>query len=79
MAYRKKIEAGVNERLDLLRPVFPEIDCHLQDCPSGVGKDDLLDAAAAAWTALRLWKGQARRICGTGLWREVLGTRSAAG
>jgi len=28
-----------------------------------VGKDDLLDAAVAAWTALRLWKGEARQVC----------------
>jgi len=42
MAHRKKIEAGVNERLDLLRPVFPHIDRHFQNRPSGVAKDDLL-------------------------------------
>ncbi len=63
MAHRKKIEAGRNERLHLLRPEFPEIDRHLQDRPPGVGKDDLLDAAAAAWTALRSSNGEARRVC----------------
>ena len=63
MAHRKKIEDGVNERLDLLRPVFPDIERHLRNRPSGVGKDDLLDAAAAAWTALRILKGKARRVC----------------
>jgi predicted RNase H-like nuclease len=52
MMHRKKIEDGVNERLALLRPVFPDIERHLQNRPSGVAKDDLLDAAAAAWTAL---------------------------
>jgi predicted RNase H-like nuclease len=52
MTHRKKIAAGVNERLALLRTVFPDIDRHLLRRPSGVGKDDLLDAAAAAWTAL---------------------------
>jgi predicted RNase H-like nuclease len=63
MAHRKKIDDGVNERLDLLRSVFWDIDGHLQDRPSGVGKDDLLDAAAAAWTALRISNGEARRVC----------------
>ena len=62
MANRKKIEDGVNVRLDLLRPVFPNIDRHFQNRPSGVAKDDLLDAAAAAWTALRLDKGEAQRV-----------------
>jgi predicted RNase H-like nuclease len=63
MAHRKKIEAGVNERLDLLRLVFPDIERRLQDRPPGVGKDDLLDAALAAWSALRLHKGEARSVC----------------
>jgi predicted RNase H-like nuclease len=63
MAYRKKIEAGVNERLTLLRPVFPAIDHHLRNRPSGVGKDDLLDAAVAAWSALRISNGEAQQVC----------------
>jgi predicted RNase H-like nuclease len=63
LAHRKKIEDGVNERLDLLRPVFTEIDRHLQDRPSGVAKDDVLDAAVAAWTAIRISNGEARRVC----------------
>jgi predicted RNase H-like nuclease len=63
MAHRKKTKAGVKERLDLLRSAFPEIERHLQNRPASVGKDDLLDAAAAAWTALRLCKGEGRRVC----------------
>jgi predicted RNase H-like nuclease len=63
MTHRKKISDGVNERLALLRNVFPEIDQHLLHRPLGVAKDDLLDAAVAAWTALRLSSGQARRVC----------------
>lgn len=63
MAYGKKTKAGVSERLDLLRPVFPDIECYLQNRRANVGRDDLLDAAVAAWTALRLWKGEARQVC----------------
>ena len=28
-----------------------------------VGRDDLLDAAVAAWTAIRLHNGEARSVC----------------
>jgi predicted RNase H-like nuclease len=63
MAHGKKTKAGVSERLDLLRPVFPDIERHLQNRRGSVGRDDLLDAAVAAWTALRLWKGEARQVC----------------
>ena len=63
MAHGKKTKAGVNERLDLLRPVFPDIERHLQNRRAGVGRDDLLDAAVAAWTALRISKCEAKRVC----------------
>ena len=63
MAHGKRTKAGVSERLDLLRPVFPDIEHFLQNRPHNTGKDDLLDAAVAAWTALRLWKGEARQVC----------------
>jgi predicted RNase H-like nuclease len=63
MAHHKKNEAGRDERLNLLRTEFPEIQQHLLNRPPEVGKDDLLDAAAAAWTALRLSKGEERRVC----------------
>ena len=33
MAHRKKTKAGVSERLDLLRPVFPDIEHFLQNRP----------------------------------------------
>ena len=62
MAHRKKTDTGGNERLALLREVFPNIQRHFEERPSGVAKDDLLDAAAA-WTALRILKGEARRVC----------------
>ncbi|SRR6266487_624736 len=63
MSHNKKTEAGRAERLNLLRSVFPDIQRHLLNRPSGVGQDDLLDAAAAAWTALRLYKSNALHIC----------------
>jgi predicted RNase H-like nuclease len=64
MRHNKKTEPGRDERLDLLRTEFPDIQRHLvNDRPPGVGKDDLLDAAAAAWTALRLSNGEAHRVC----------------
>lgn len=63
MAHGKKTKAGVSERLDLLRPVFPDTEHFLQNRQRNAGKDDLLDAAVAAWTALRFWKGEARQVC----------------
>jgi predicted RNase H-like nuclease len=63
MQHNKKTEQGRNDRLNLLTPIFPNIQQHLMNRPSRVGKDDLLDAAAAAWTALRRHKGEARRVC----------------
>jgi predicted RNase H-like nuclease len=62
MEHRKKSAAGCNERLVHLRPVFDQIDGHLANPPSGVGKDDLLDAAAAAWSALRIARGEGQRV-----------------
>jgi predicted RNase H-like nuclease len=63
MAHGKNTKAGVKERLALLRSVFPDIERHLQNRPATVGKDDLLDAAVVAWTALRICKGEAKRVC----------------
>jgi predicted RNase H-like nuclease len=62
MEHRKKLQTGHNERLTLLRSVFDQIDGLLADHPSGVGKDDLLDAAAAAWSALRIARGAGQRV-----------------
>ena len=64
MVHNKKKEAGFNERLGLLLREFPDIQRLLvDDRPPSVGKDDLLDAAAAAWTALRRHRGEAVCIC----------------
>jgi predicted RNase H-like nuclease len=62
MAHNKKKEAGSNERVGLLSRVFPEVHRHLLNRPSGVAKDDLLDAATAAWTALRMHEGKALHV-----------------
>lgn len=63
MKHGKKTEAGRNDRLRLLGTVFAEIQHHLADRPPGVAKDDLLDAAAAAWTALRRLRGESSCVC----------------
>lgn len=63
MRYKKKSAEGVVERLALLRRIFTNIDEHMASRPSGVGKDDLLDAAVAAWTAVRIHKDEARQVC----------------
>jgi predicted RNase H-like nuclease len=63
MVHNKKKKAGFKERLDLLNPSFPEIQRHLAHRPLGVAKNDLLDAAAAAWTAIRLHRGEASCVC----------------
>ena len=54
MKHNKKKKDGAAERIAVLRPIFPEIERHLANRPPRVGADDLLDAAAAAWTALEV-------------------------
>jgi predicted RNase H-like nuclease len=63
MAHKKTTPEGKAERISLLAPIFPKIERHLGSRPKGVGKDDLLDAAAAAWTAIRLHRGDALPVC----------------
>jgi predicted RNase H-like nuclease len=63
MAHNKKTKEGAADRVALLRPVFPDIEGHHANRPTGVAKDDLLDAAAAAWTALRRHLGEAKCVC----------------
>jgi predicted RNase H-like nuclease len=63
MVNNKKTKEGAADRLSVLSPIFPEIGQHLGSRPSGVAKDDLLDAAAAAWTALRRFQGEAKCVC----------------
>lgn len=63
MAHNKKAQEGIAERIALLGRVFPEIETHLANRPARVGADDLLDAAVAAWTALRWNHGEAECVC----------------
>jgi predicted RNase H-like nuclease len=63
MTHNKKTKDGAIERIAVLRPVFPDIERHLANRPPRVGTDDLLDAAAAAWSALRLHRGEAGCVC----------------
>jgi predicted RNase H-like nuclease len=41
----------------------------------GVGVDDVLDAAVAAWSAMRLWEGSAEVVCAAG--QDNRGLRAA--
>jgi predicted RNase H-like nuclease len=63
MRHNKKTSEGASERIPLLRPLFPDIDRHLAHRTLRVGADDLLDAAAAAWTALRWNRNEAESVC----------------
>jgi len=63
MKHNKKTEEGAAERIALLHRVFPEIERHLANRPPRVGTDDLLDAAAAAWTALRWHRNESECVC----------------
>jgi predicted RNase H-like nuclease len=61
--YNKKKKDGAADRIAVLRPVFPAIERHLANRPTRVGADDMLDAAAAAWTALRCHRSEAKCVC----------------
>lgn len=63
MKHNKKTKDGTAERVVLLRRVFPQVETHLVNRPRAVGADDLLDAAAAAWTALRWHRNEAECVC----------------
>jgi predicted RNase H-like nuclease len=63
MKHNKKTREGAAERIAVLRPVFPDIERHLANRPTRVGADDLLDAGAAAWTALKWHRNEAESVC----------------
>ena len=55
----KRSALGVGQRLALLRVEFPAFDSVLSTAPASVPIDDVLDAAAAAWSARRIGTGTA--------------------
>jgi predicted RNase H-like nuclease len=63
MTHNKKTKEGRDERIGLLCREFPKIESYLANLPKCVGEDDLLDAAAAAWTALRWHRNEAECVC----------------
>ena len=64
MSVGKRYQAGLVERLEALTGVFPNIveAAVLTPVPGPphASLDDLLDAAAAAWTCRRVYSGEAR-------------------
>jgi len=56
----KKTVAGREERARLLKGSFFQVDEGLSKFPSGkAASDDILDAYACAWTAMRMFRGEA--------------------
>jgi predicted RNase H-like nuclease len=61
LAHRKKTWGGLQRRLALLATEGIELPRDLSDA-NHVGIDDVVDAAAAAWSARRIASGSARRF-----------------
>jgi len=59
LTYSKKTWGGQQERRHLLESVGVRVPDHLGEADRA-GADDVLDAAAAAWTARRIAQGEAR-------------------
>ena len=55
----KKSARGMAQRMHALRPCFAGLDDLLLDAPDKVPVDDVLDAIAACWSALRVHTGAA--------------------
>jgi predicted RNase H-like nuclease len=66
MKHKKRASDGQDERVEALQSVsswaFQETEKLLRRRPSGAAVDDVLDACAAAWTAIRIAEGTAQRI-----------------
>lgn len=62
MKYAKKKSEGRSERERLLGFFAPVIQDFKVKPHSGAKMDDLIDACAACWTAMRIAEGQAKRI-----------------
>ncbi len=77
MAHNKRTAEGRTERIDALGSVYVDVTAWLEPPPHGAARDDVLDALAGAWTALRYVAGTHRRLGGreidaTGLRMEVI-------
>ncbi|NIP92796.1 MAG: DUF429 domain-containing protein [Akkermansiaceae bacterium] len=62
LEFSKKSWGGLEERLALLNSVGITLDQGLPDDVRRLAPDDLVDAAAAAWSAFRYRKGTARSL-----------------
>ncbi len=63
MRYRKSKREGFSERISLLRTHYPTIETDIDKLAKRIAKlDDLLDSAAAAWTAERIARGAHTRV-----------------
>jgi predicted RNase H-like nuclease len=62
MQRSKKIEAGRDERVEVLKSHFPAFDTVLDDEISGVSEKHQFDALALLWTARRVFGHAAKRI-----------------
>ncbi len=64
MQHHKSTPQGLAERASALGSVFPDLDDHLRRTPSGVQRDDVLDAFVGAWSAHRWLNGAHRQLGG---------------
>jgi predicted RNase H-like nuclease len=63
MQHRKKTAQGRRERLEAIKMRLPDVHDSVNDAAvPGAAPDDILDACAAAWTALRILRNEAKRI-----------------
>jgi len=74
---KKSSDAGAAERLKLLEPHYPSLRRYmLESASASTKREDILDAAVAAWSAERVARGQAcslggEEIDGRGLRMEI--------
>lgn len=72
MRHKKSSLQGREERLAVLRTHFPAIDSHLAELRGKCHAHDVLDAAAAAWTAVRVANREAETVSGQEIDRKGL-------
>jgi predicted RNase H-like nuclease len=57
LTWSKKSWAGMTERLDALKGSNIKLEMFVDEAGDNAGVDDMLDAAAAAWSARRILRG----------------------